>query len=190
MKGESTSCGFFLEATHERGIEAFFSHRMNGGDNDPMYVPGVGTIMDGVVQGGGEIGDAPSVNRVPLKEEHPDWLFHTSWSTNGWWNYAVEGVRDHLLTRLLEVAEGYDFRRHSARLCPGLSLSRGPGLAKPGQADRPRPPAPPSAAGHRDEAGQALLADRSGSGGTFRVVTLTAWTSRRGRVSIWSICSS
>ena len=117
----------FLEATHERGIEAFFSHRMNGGDNDPMYVPGVGTIMDGVVQGGGEIGDAPSVNRVPLKEEHPDWLFHTSWSTNGWWNYAVEGVRDHLLTRLLEVAEGYDFDGIQLDFARGFPFPAGQG---------------------------------------------------------------
>ena len=43
----------FQEETQARGIEVFFSHRMNGSDND-LYGP---------------------VPKIPLKEAHPDWLF-------------------------------------------------------------------------------------------------------------------
>ena len=48
-----------VDATHQRGKEAFFSHRMNGSDNDlgPFAV-------------------------IPLKAQHPEWLFRTPWCTH------------------------------------------------------------------------------------------------------------
>ncbi len=114
--------GIFLEETHSREIEGFFSMRMNGSDNDPQYVPGLGTIMDTIVQGesespggdvgrgasGKEVGKVPKVYRIPFKEENPEWLFHT-WGENGYWNYAEEGVRQYYLRNLREVTDRYDF---------------------------------------------------------------------------------
>ena len=41
----------FLEAAKQRGIESFFSYRINGSDND------LGPVAE-----------------IPMKEEHPDWL--------------------------------------------------------------------------------------------------------------------
>lgn len=131
--------GIFLEETHARGIESFFSMRMNGSDNDPQFVPGLGTIMDMTVQGksdspGGnvgrgsserKIGDAPNVYRIPLKEENPDWLFHTPWGVNGYWNYAVEGVRQYCLRNLREVTEKYDFDGIELDFARGLVLPPG-----------------------------------------------------------------
>ncbi len=46
--------GLYLEATRKRGLEAFFSHRMNGSDND------LGPFA-----------------RIPMKVEHPEWMFRT-----------------------------------------------------------------------------------------------------------------
>ena len=117
----------FLDATHRRGIEAFFSHRMNGSDNDPMYVPEVGVIMDMVVQGSGDIGDAPKVYTIPLKEEHPDWLFQKPPGVNGYWNYAVHGVRDHVLRNLREVAEDYEFDGIELDFARGFVFPEGQG---------------------------------------------------------------
>ena len=136
--------GIFLEETHKRRIEGFFSMRMNGSDNDPQYVPGLGTIMDTIVQGesdspggdlgrgasGKEVGEAPKVYRIPLKEEHPEWLFRT-WGENGYWNYAEEGVRQYYLRNLREVSEMYEF--------DGIELDFARGFVfPPGQAWRLR----------------------------------------------------
>ena len=66
--------GQVLAATHRRGLECFFSHRMNGSDND------LGPFA-----------------RIPEKVAHPDWLFRTPWCThadNGYWNFALPQVRD------------------------------------------------------------------------------------------------
>jgi hypothetical protein len=128
-----------LEDTHARGIEGFFSMRMNGSDNDPRFVPGVGTVMDMTVQGesespggdvgrgpsGKEIGDAPKVYRIPAKEEHPDWLFRTPWAENGYWNYSKKGVREYYLRNLQEVAERYDFDGIELDFARGLVLPPG-----------------------------------------------------------------
>ena len=129
----------FLAETHARGIECFFSMRMNGADNDPQFVPGLGTIMDMTVQGesdspggdlargesGKQINNAPKVYRIPLKEEHPEWLFHTQWTENGYWNYAHEGVREYYLRNLREVAERYDFDGIELDFARGLVLPPG-----------------------------------------------------------------
>lgn len=89
----------FLEASKQRGIEAFFSYRINGSDND------LGPVA-----------------KIPMKEVHPDWLIHT-WNANGYWNFALEGVHEYKLSILREAAENYDFdgiELDFARVCPVL----------------------------------------------------------------------
>ena len=89
----------FLEAAKQRGIESFFSYRINGSDND------LGPVAE-----------------IPMKEAHPDWLIHT-WNANGYWNFALEGVHEYKLSILREAAENYDFdgiELDFARVCPVL----------------------------------------------------------------------
>lgn len=116
-----------LKETHERGIEGFHSHRMNGWDADPMVVPGVGIVHDGVVKEGAQVGQAVGVHKIPMKEEHPDWLFHTPWSENGLWNFAVEGVHDYVLENLREVAEDHDFDGIELDFARGIVFPEGQG---------------------------------------------------------------
>ncbi|MYB50375.1 MAG: family 10 glycosylhydrolase [Dehalococcoidia bacterium] len=99
--GEWKETGFdpvqtLLDETRRRGLETFFTYRINGSDND--------------VSG--------RVPRLAMKEEHPDWLIHTWNKTigddigqrlNGYWNFAVQGVRDYKLSILGEVAGQYDY---------------------------------------------------------------------------------
>ena len=78
-----------LEATHERGLEAFYSHRMNGSDND------LGPFA-----------------KIPMKVQNPDWMFRTPWCAhedNGYWNFAIPEVHEYVLRNLREVAENYNF---------------------------------------------------------------------------------
>ncbi len=89
----------FQDETRKRGLEVFFSHRMNGSDNDPQNIPGRGTFID----------DMQQQNPIPMKRQHPDWLLSAPWNPNGYWNYAVQGVRDYVLRTLREIAEDYDF---------------------------------------------------------------------------------
>ena len=117
--GEWAETGFdpvrtLLEESHRRGLEAFFSYRINGSDNDvPRRMP-----------------------RLSMKDDHPDWLIHTWNKTiseatgerlNGYWNFAVQGVRDYKLSILQEVAEQYDYDGMEidfARVCPVLPPGR------------------------------------------------------------------
>ncbi len=99
--GEWEETGFdpvqtLLDETRRRGLETFFTYRINGSDND--------------VSG--------RVPRLPMKEEHPDWLIHTWNKTigdatgqrlNGYWNFSVKGVRDYKLSILEEIAGQYDY---------------------------------------------------------------------------------
>mgnify|MGYP001012194071 CR=1 FL=1 len=92
----------FLDETKNRGMETFLTYRINGADND---IP------------------VPNVAKIPMKEEHPDWLIHThqgnmyvdlfgagvTEDSNGKWNFAIQGVRDYKLSILKEIAEDYDF---------------------------------------------------------------------------------
>ena len=81
--------GLVLEATRRRGLEVFFSHRMNGSDND------LGPFA-----------------RIPMKAQHPEWMFRTPWCThpdNGYWNFALPQVHEYVLQSLREVAEKWDF---------------------------------------------------------------------------------
>ena len=113
--GEWEKTGFdpvqtLLDETRRRGLETFFTYRINGSDND--------------VSG--------RVPRLPMKEEHPDWLIHTWNKTigeatgqrlNGYWNFPVKGVRDYKLSILEEIAGQYDYDGMEidfARVCPVL----------------------------------------------------------------------
>ena len=64
----------FQEETHRRGLEGFYSHRMNGGDNDPQYSKDQGSFID----------DGQHLNPIPLKRAHPDWVFKLPWNPSGW----------------------------------------------------------------------------------------------------------
>ena len=71
-----------VEETHKRGLEAFWSYRLNGRD----------------------VNADRKQATPPLKAEHPEWLldrYH--------WNFAVPEVRDHKVAILRELAENYDF---------------------------------------------------------------------------------
>lgn len=75
----------YLKATKQRNLEAFFSYRINGGDNDlgPTAV-------------------------IPLKEQHPEWLHTMPWGIKVW-DFKFPEVRQYKLDILREAAENYDF---------------------------------------------------------------------------------
>ena len=96
-----------LEATQARGIEAFFSHRMNGSDND------LGPFAT-----------------LPMKVAHPEWMFRTPWCThehNGYWNFALPEVHEYVLRNLREVAERYDFDGFDLDFARGVVFPAGEG---------------------------------------------------------------
>ena len=81
--------GIILQATHKRGKESFYVHRINSLDNDlgPFAV-------------------------IPMKVEHPEWQFRVPWSThehNCCWNFTLTEVHDYVLRNLKEVAERWSF---------------------------------------------------------------------------------
>ncbi len=78
-----------LRETRKRGREVFFSYRINGSDNDDLFDP-----------------PHPFDQPIPLKAQHPDWLFYL-WHT--YWNFAYKQVRDLKLAIVREVAEMYAF---------------------------------------------------------------------------------
>ena len=95
------------EATRRRGVESFYSHRMNGSDND------LGPFAE-----------------IPMKVEHPDWMFRTPWCVhehNGYWNFALPQVHDYAIRNLLEVAEMYDFDGIDLDFARGVVFPSGEG---------------------------------------------------------------
>ena len=120
----------FLEETKKRGLEAFLAYRINGTD----------------------MNDLEGRGQVEMKKKHPDWQIDWSalkqsdmlphWKlpaaaegqpnymipnnpTLGYWNFAVQGVRDYKLSILREVAEQYDFNGIDidfGRMCPVLPV--------------------------------------------------------------------
>ena len=117
----------FQEETHRRGLEGFYSHRMNGADNDPQYSEEQGSFID----------DVQHLNPIPLKREHPDWVFKLPWNPNGLWNFAVQEVRDYTLRNLRELAENYefdglelDYARSTPLLPPGRAWEHRHGLTE------------------------------------------------------------
>ena len=80
----------FLEASHERGLEAFHSFVVDGSDRD-LGPP----------------------DEIPLKQGHPEWLIPSNdldaSTSNLPWNFEIPQVREHKLEVLREVVENYDF---------------------------------------------------------------------------------
>ncbi len=77
----------FFDATRERGLETFYSFRINGGDNDL------------VVQ-----------RPIPMKLKHPDWLLAGPWAPDQklYWNFAFAQVRQRKLAVISELVENYN----------------------------------------------------------------------------------
>ncbi|MBI83840.1 MAG: hypothetical protein CMJ81_11630 [Planctomycetaceae bacterium] len=98
----------FAKESKKRGIEAFYSYRINGSDND------LGPFR-----------------KIPMKSEHPEWLIHTWPGPLGYWNFAIPEVRQYKLSILREIAERYDydgialdFARVTPVLPPGQAWSK------------------------------------------------------------------
>jgi len=81
-----------VEESHKRGLEAFYTYRLNG--------------YDGEQDAHGN--DVRPIS-LPMKDRHPDWLIKKSWCPGGLWNFAVEGVRKYKVAILRELAQDYDF---------------------------------------------------------------------------------
>ena len=95
------------QAARRRGIESFYAHRMNGSDND------MGPFAE-----------------IPMKVEHPDWMFRTPWCThenNGYWNFALPQVHDYVVRNLREIAERYDFDGFDLDFARGCAFPSGQG---------------------------------------------------------------
>lgn len=93
-----------VESSHQRGIKAFWSHRIGPVDQQ-------------------HLGADPVAN--PLKLAHPDWVI-PCWWPQGLWNLANPGLREHKLRYFKELFELYDldglqidFARHTPCLPPG-----------------------------------------------------------------------
>jgi len=78
----------FLEATRERGLEAFYSYRVNGSDNDLVVT-----------------------RKIPMKQRHPEWLLAGPWAPDRkiFWDFRNQEIRDYKLSILREVVDNYDF---------------------------------------------------------------------------------
>ena len=81
----------FLEETKKRGLETFYSYRINGSDSEPDYT---GTI--------------------PFKKAHPEWLLDSFWTYHDtpkrrYLDFSNPQVRELKLRILQEIAETYDF---------------------------------------------------------------------------------
>ncbi len=108
----------FQEQTRKRGLEGFYSMRMNGGDQDPQWDEKSGVFVD----------DMDKQYRIPEKEAHPDWLIRLPYNKTGLWNYAVEGVRAYVVRKLREVSQMVDLdglELDFARACPVLPPGEG-----------------------------------------------------------------
>ena len=118
----------FLDETHKRGLECFYSHRMNGGDMDPRTVPGVGVIFDNFVhEGQFSSGIEAGPNKIPMKEENPEWLFDLPWAPSKPWNFAIEEVRQFILGNLTEIVEDYNFDGIELDFARGVVFPQGEG---------------------------------------------------------------
>ena len=85
--------------TRKRGLETFYSHRMNGGSHE-----------------------------IPMKKKHPDWCFRTPWlkpGEPGYWNFAFEGVRQYVAENLLKIAREHDLDGMELDFARGVVLPAG-----------------------------------------------------------------
>ncbi len=79
----------FAAETRKRGLETFFSYRLNGTD----------------------MTDIRPLTAPLFKTLHPDWLIRT-WESSGnpgYWNFAMPGVRKYKVRILQEIVENYDY---------------------------------------------------------------------------------
>jgi len=105
--------GELVRATHERGLECFWNHRVSEVDINPL--PGLDRETELMMD-----------HMNPVKAAHPDWVIKTWW-WQGLWNYAVPEVRQHHLAILRELADRYDldgFQLDFARHIPCLPVGR------------------------------------------------------------------
>ena len=107
-----------LQETRKRGLEVFYSHRMNGGDNDPQFREEKGSYID----------DDENLYLVPFKEDHPEWMIARPYTKSPALNFEFEGVREYVLGNLSEIAEEFDFDGIE------LDFARNPPYFPPGRA--------------------------------------------------------
>ncbi len=105
--------GELVKASHERGLEAFWSNRVCPVDFQQPFVPGE------------SVPHADPRRRNPLKATHPEWV-NACWWPQGLWNLACAEVRERKVAILRELLERYaldgiqlDFARHTPCLPPG-----------------------------------------------------------------------
>lgn len=105
--------GELVAATHARGRQCLWNHRVSEVDLNPL--PDLGRDTELMMD-----------HLNPVKAAHPDWVIKTWW-WQGLWNYAVPEVRDYQLSILREVAQNYDldgFQIDFARHLPVLPVGR------------------------------------------------------------------
>ena len=95
----------FLDETRKRNIEVFFSHRMNGSDND------LGPF---------------EYDNLPAKKNNPHLLFQLPWGAKVW-NFAHQEVHDYVIRNLMEVVEKYDFDGIDLDFARGVVFPAGEG---------------------------------------------------------------
>lgn len=96
-----------VNETRRRKLEVFWNHRISEVD----------LLPDG--------GHAKQPD--PLKVKHPDWVVPASWWPHGMWNLASEGLREHKIAVLREIATRYDLdgiQIDFARHVPCLPVGR------------------------------------------------------------------
>lgn len=77
-----------VKETRRRKREVFWNHRISEVD---------------ILPGGGH-----SKQPDPLKLAHPNWVVPVSWWPHGMWNLTAEGLREHKVALLRELATRYD----------------------------------------------------------------------------------
>lgn len=96
-----------VNETRRRKLEVFWNHRISEVEHRPE---------GGLVK-----------TSHPLKIEHPDWVVPAAWWTQGMWNLAASGLREHKLAILRELAQRYDLdgiQIDFARHMPCLPVGR------------------------------------------------------------------
>ena len=88
-----------LAETRKRSLEVFYSHRMNGSDNDPQYKEDQGAYID----------DDENRYLIPFKENNPQWMITRPYTKSPALNFEFAEVREWALDNLREVAEEFDF---------------------------------------------------------------------------------
>lgn len=78
-----------VKETRRRKLEVFWNHRISEVEIKP--------------EGG------TSKEPDPLKVQHPDWVAPATWWPQGMWNLASEGLREHKVGVLRELATRYNF---------------------------------------------------------------------------------